>query len=201
MDQNKKIEEQNEKIQAQDERIQQQEVRINEQDSKLNILRDRLAVLSGVIDYLKVSSDNQEQYSRRTCLRINGIKSEKDETAENCLEKVQKVCKDLNVEIPYESFERAHRIGREKKTIIVKFTSFKYRTLLYRNRRKDGPIKIHLDITKKRLDLLDKAKALMTENCGVDFVFADINCNTVARMSNNSYKFFSTLEQFTDLLQ
>lgn len=74
MDQNKKIEEQNEKIKAQDEKIQQQEVKINKQGSKLNILRDRMAVLSGAIDYLKACSDNQEQYSRRSCLRINGTK-------------------------------------------------------------------------------------------------------------------------------
>ena len=167
----------------------------------MNHLRDRVAVLSNAIDHLKVSADAQEQYSRRTCLRIKGIKKERDETAEKCLLKVKNMCKDLNVNIPDESFERAHRIGKDKDSIIVKFTSFRYRTLLYRNRKKEGPVKIHLDITKKRLDLLDKARNLITDDCGVEFVFADINCNTVARMSDNSYKFFNDLEKFTELLR
>ena len=194
LEQNKTIDEQNKKIKSLSDTV-------STQERKINILGDRLAVISSALEHLKVNADNQEQYSRRTCLRINGIKAEKNETAEKCLEKVKKVCQDLKVNIPDECFDRAHRIGKDKKCMIVKFTSFRYRTLLYRNRNKDGPVKIHLDLTKHRLNLLDKAKELMTENCGVNFVFADVNCNTVARMVDGSYKFFNTLEEFTNVLR
>ena len=37
------------------------------------------------------------------------------ETREDCLEKVQKVFSELNVEIPENVIDRAHRIGKEVK--------------------------------------------------------------------------------------
>ena len=130
MEQGEKIKEQNEKINSVNEQV-------STQKNTIDILKDRFAVLSSAVEHLKTNADQQEQYSRRTCLRINGIKKDKDETAEKCLNKVQQVCKELNVNIPDDSFDRAHRIGKDKMTMIVKFTSFKHRTLLYRNRKID----------------------------------------------------------------
>ena len=200
VNQNKKIDKLNDTITAQDKKIKDLEKTVTSHESMINILNGRIAVLSSAVDYLKTSSEQQEQYSRRNCLRINGVEKAQNETADDCLEKVQNICNDLGVEIPPESIERAHRVGKERKAIIVKFTSFKHRTMVYRKRNKNGPVKIHLDLTKPRLKLLDEAKELVTEDCKVNFAFADINCNTVARMKDGSYKFFQNIDDFTKLL-
>ena len=82
--------------------------------------------------------------------------------------------------------------------MIVKFISFVKRTDLYKKR--DAEVKIHLDITKSRLDLLDEAKKLFEEDSAVHFVFADINCNTLAKMKNGFYLFFDDIESFEKII-
>ena len=54
--------------------------------------------------------------------------------------------------------DRAHRVSRTDDTVIVRFTTFRHRTMFYRKRKelKNG-VKVHLDLTKARLDLLIKA--------------------------------------------
>jgi len=113
---------------------------------------------------------------------------------------VVKVCEDINIDIAARDIDRAHRIGKNN-AIIVKFFAFKKRTLLYKNRKKlHDPVKIHLDLTKHRLNLLDEAKAIIPDATNVDFVFADINCNTVAKLKDNRFIFFDSIENFKDIL-
>ena len=61
--------------------------------------------------------------------------------------------------IPDTVVDRAHRIGPEYsdyktkkkcKAIIVRFTMFRHRTLVYRARNKIRNVKIRLDLTKER---------------------------------------------------
>ena len=55
------------------------------------------------------------------------------------LEKVKKLVNEARVYIPHSNIDRAHRIGPKKdkkQAIIVKFTTFRHRTLLYRAGRK-----------------------------------------------------------------
>jgi len=168
--------------------------------NELSIMKDKVAILSNSVEILKKSSDDQEQYSRRSCLRIKGIKKEQGKTSEKCVEKVLDICNDLNVGITEHAIDRVHRIGKNRELMIVKFTSFKYRTAVYRNRKKSDKVKIHLYLTKKRLNLLNEAKSMITDISLVNFVFADINCNTVARMKDGSYKFFNNIDDFAKIL-
>ena len=114
------------------------------------------------------------------------------------MSKVVDIFKDSNVNLSAQDIDRAHRVGKEKKTMIVKFFSFGKRTQVYKSRKDIENIKVHLDLTKPRLKLLDEAKELITPECSVDFVFADINCNVVARMKNNQYKFFNNINTFKE---
>ena len=81
-------------------------------------------------------TDNNEQYSQRYCLRINGIPTKRDEKASDCVKKVTEVCRNLQVDISQTDINRAHRVGREKSQMIVKFHSFKKRSDMYRARKK-----------------------------------------------------------------
>ena len=86
--------------------------------------------------------------------------------------------------------------------MIVKFHSFRIRTSVYRKRNKQGPVKVHLDLTKTRIQTLDKCRSLLNEDSNVKFMFADINCNMVAKMKNEDrYVHFDTVDQFKDILQ
>jgi len=177
---------------------QNQEILAQAQD--ISNMKDQIAVLSNSVNILKSRCDDQEQYSRRQCLRLKGIKKDRSETPDSCVKKVVEVCENLNLDITARDIDRAHRVGKDKKVMIVKFFAFNKRTALYKNRKKEGPIKIHLDLTKHRLDLLDKAKSLITNSCNVDFVFGDINCNTVAKLKDNRFMFFDSIEKFKTIL-
>lgn len=74
--------------------------------------------------------DDTEQYSRRLCLRINGVTVTQGETAEECMVKCKGIFHDLNVSIPDDCIDRAHRIGLKKsengeetQPIIIRFTT------------------------------------------------------------------------------
>ena len=172
------------RIEEQNKEISNLNKRVIAQDTVISQLEDRIGILSASVEALKKDSDSHEQYSRRYCLRINGIKKDDNESGKDCVEKVVKVCEKLNLPINKNDIDRAHRVGKERKSMIVKFYSFHKRSSLYKARKRENNIKIHLDITKNRLTLLDEARKLINENCGIDYVFADINCNTVAKMIN-----------------
>ena len=66
--------------------------------------------------------------------------------------------------------------GQLSQQVIVKFTSWRARTLFYRKRKNaKQEVKIELDLTKRRLDLLKFARRECKRNEKVDFVFADVN--------------------------
>lgn len=101
------------------------------------------------IEALEKSVDDSEQYGRRLCLRIKGLKKSPNETSDMVLESVKDLIKETNVSIPDEVLDRAHRISSKNDTVIVRFTSFRFRTLFYRSRQKlNKPISVHLDLSK-----------------------------------------------------
>lgn len=176
---------------------------VQSQDIRISQLEDKVAVLEASVEALKNQSDSHEQYSRRACLRINGIEKARQESSEQCVQKVIEACKDqLDVDLKAEDIDRAHRIGRERKTMIVKFYSFSKRCQVYKSRKNGGEnLKVYLDITKPRLKLLDEAREMITVDGNVDFVFADINCNTVAKLKNDGgFKFFDNVTKFEEIL-
>ena len=67
----------------------------------------------------------------------------------------------MNLDVKGEDIDRAHRIVRDRKTMIVKFYSFGKRRSVYKERKKaKNNIKIHLDLTKSSFTLLNKTKKL-----------------------------------------
>eukprot|EP00111_Clytia_hemisphaerica_P010608 TCONS_00031009-protein len=172
----KRIDDQDRKIasleiesQDHEERILKLENKVFVLEDSVNKLLDKNAVLSSSVDFLTKQSDSKEQYSRRYCLRINGIETKENESAKDCLNTVVNVCKNkLNLEISHSDIDRAHRVGKEKKTIIVKIFFFAKRTDVYKSRKTTNDFKVYLDLTKNRLNLLDKAREFIVGgNCPV----------------------------------
>ena len=134
-----------------EERIMLLENKIMFLENKTSQLNDKNAILSNSVEILKRQGDEQEQYSRRARLRIRGIEKAQDESASACVEKVVEIFNNLNLDtnISASDIDRAHRIGKDKKTMIVKFLSFRKRTAVYRARSSaTNNIKIQLDLTK-----------------------------------------------------
>ena len=88
---------------------------------------------------------------------------------------------------------------KTKQTIIVKFTTFRHRTLLYRARRKlKNGVKLHIDLSKKSFKLLLDAQKYV-ENVGeVQFVYASANCNLKVKFRNNDESFFTSIQELED---
>jgi len=103
---------------AQKEEIQSLHLKVSSQDDTISKLNDKIGVLSTAIENLKNQQDNQEQYSRIYCLRINGIAKYQNETPGTCIEIVVEVCNNLNVNITKEDIDRAHRVGKEKSVLL-----------------------------------------------------------------------------------
>ena len=105
--------------------------------------------------------------------RFNEKKTKED--ANDVLNQVRDLFKEAEVEIPDAVLDTVHRISKEN-NVIIHFTTFRHRTLLYCNRKKLTNQSIHLDLTKSRLLLLNEARKLIENNEDIAFCYADINC-------------------------
>ena len=85
-------------------------------------------------------NEELEQNGRRLCLRIDGVHTVKDESSNDVLEFTKSLFKEAKVSAPGTELDRAHRIGssypdritsKKCKSIIVRFTTFRHRTLFY----------------------------------------------------------------------
>ena len=180
---------------------------IEEQKQKMSEMEDKIAVLESHITQLKKSSDNLEQYQRRLCLRINGIDLQQEgqiETGEEWLQKVKNVFNEFKIEIPDTVVDRAHRIGKVVKVngvhvrqMIVHFTTWPHRTMVYNARKNSGKYKIKLDLTKHRVHLLKKANELLKLDQH-SFAFCNINCQP-CWYNNGKYHFFNDLHELERL--
>ena len=97
-----------------------------------SVLQDKVKVYHQEIDS---RCDESEQYSRRLCLRVKNIKKSDNETSEVVLESIRKLFDEANVVIPDACIDRAHRVSKTNDTVIVCFTTFRHRTMFYRNRK------------------------------------------------------------------
>lgn len=136
--------------------------------------------ISDVEAKMSAKIDDLEQYSRRSCLRIVGIKeSERENTDEVLLNLATR----LNVEIHPEDIDRSHRVGPQKPTavgeqrpssnpprpreIIVKFRNHQARLAFLKGRaalrEKREKLFINEDLTQNRRNLAYQCRQLKRE--------------------------------------
>ena len=153
---------------------------------------------------MKASQDELEQDGRRLCIKINGVPVAENETSNDVLQNVKSIIEESNREIPDVSIDRAHRIsktytektsGVKYKRIIVRFATFRHKTMFYHIRKNlKRNLKVKLDLTKKRYSTFTEAMQLVKNNKAVKFVMAGINyCLKVVFKDGNSL--FSLIEK------
>ena len=184
---------------------------IRQKDKKIEILESKVAVLENTVKLLSSKCDNNEQYSRRTSVRINNIPLPDDgnETAEEVFDKVKDLIEESEAEVAESFIDRAHRVGKpyvdqegqRKQQVIVKFTTWYHRPLFYGARKKLSSAKVYLDLTQFKFNLLKNAQTKAKDINNVDFVFVDVNCALCVRLKSGTFKYFNTEEQFDKILE
>ena len=182
---------------------------IRSKDRRIEALESEVAVLKNAVNLLSQKCDSNEQYSRRSSLRINNIPLPNEggrESAEDVMNKVREVITETGADIPNKFIERAHRVGKtsiaddgtRKQQVIVKFTTWYHQ--LYKNRKNRDRARVHLGLTQSKFKLLNSCQAKVRESNIVNFVFADVNCALCARMADGAFKYFSSAEQLDKML-
>ena len=130
------------------------------------------------------------------------MKKQENESSDKVLEAIKCLFSEASINIPDACIDRAHRVSRNDDTVIVHFTTFRHRTMFYRKRKelKNG-VKVHLNLTKARLDLLIKASKYVKNLSNVDFVYADINCRLKIHFSNNNESFFDSMDDLISKME
>ena len=128
------------------------------------------------------------------------------------LHKVTDMWSEAGMDIPNEVVDRVHRIGPsytdknsnvECKSVIVRFTSFRHRTMVYRAKKKMKPgVRVKLDLTKSRYTLLTDANKVVRQNPDNKFCFVGINCQLKIKWVDESIddKFYSSMDELQELL-
>ena len=132
-------------------------------------LRKELESSQNTIRRLMSDQNNQEQYSRRNCVRIYGVK---ESLKENTDDVVCRIANDhLAIDLDPKAIDRSHRVGKHRellkpnglvppRLIIVKLTSYRYQQMLIAKRRalKNTGIGIQEDLTDLNNKLLFGAR-------------------------------------------
>ena len=91
------------------------------------------------IDLFDKKSDDNEQYSRRNCLLVQGVKKQEQENTDNIVLTVIK--EHLDKELSIKDLDRSHKIGKnnsksKRRPIIVKFISYNERREIFNNKKR-----------------------------------------------------------------
>ncbi len=125
--------------------------------------------LKDTIHDLEVSIDRQEQYSRRDCLRINGILGDTGEFNENTDEKLLQMAEKANIPLLASDIDKSHRLGKPRpnasfnRTIIVKFSNSKARDRVIDARKSVGSVYINEDLSRYRQNLAFEGRKMVRE--------------------------------------
>ena len=84
--------------------------------------------------------------------------------------------------------------------MIVKFNNWGSRMMCHNNRKKLKNKRITIDLTKRRLTLLNQAKAKTSGKTTIDFVFAHVNCRLQLRTKSGYFYSFNTTGELNDIL-
>ena len=170
--------------------------RIELLENRVCELESSLQVSQQVNKLLKKEIDNNEQYSRRKCLIIDGIAPVKTETPEQLKQKIKLIAtnhmkiRNIHPDAFEFEFDKCHRIGpvkNNRQSAIIKFKSDNFREHMYRS-KKSAPtnVRFRVSLTKRRINLLLHANERVEGIPLIKFAYADINGNTKLLLNQQS---------------
>ena len=103
-------------------------------------LQNELKSASMKVEDLEKKMERQEQYSRRNCILIHGLKEEKNESTDDRVLKLFR--EELNEDVLLVDLDRTHRIGKKgdssskPRPLIVKFARYNIREIVFKSKEK-----------------------------------------------------------------
>lgn len=136
----------------------------DQREERLESLQTELHMRNEEVHSLKRSMNSLEQYSRRNCVRIFGIK---EKSGENTDEIVCNVAQKIGITFDVSDIDRSHRVGKvpadkeKSRGIIAKFRSYKccQQLILNRKKLKGMHISVFEDLTASNFKLLRDAQS------------------------------------------
>ncbi|MES9882139.1 MAG: hypothetical protein ABW185_14800 [Sedimenticola sp.] len=128
---------------------------------------DKNDILHSEVNDLKLALDEQEQYSRRSCLRINGVIGDEGSPTEQVETKLLTLADTYNIPMKPEDIDVAHRVGKPKpgytRPVIVKFANSKARQRVLTARKSFDNVYVNEDLTRYRQSLHYYARKLVKD--------------------------------------
>ena len=197
--------------------INEQAAEIDQLKTRHSHLEERVAILENLVKWQEIKTDDVEQYGRRLCLRVNGIPVENGERVKDLENRLHQEFSNMGLNIPKEAIDRVHRIGKKfeiedvdedghitgvsvQQQVIMRFTNWRDRSHIYRERKRSKSLKFKVDLMKRRVNLLDKARRETQHVEGIKFVFADINCRLNVRFMDDSIKAFNSETELASII-
>ena len=178
---------------------------VDAMESKLVVSGTVSETLKKQVKDLQDDLDEQQQYSRRTCLLVHGIK-EKEGTAKETVEEVEEKVREVfenkvKVKLDVKDISRTHRLGKKRdagkpRPVIVRFLSYRQRHQIFvaKKNLKGSRITVTENLTKRRYQLLQECiKHFEKEN--VWSLDGRVYVNT-----NDGKKIFTKMDELTTFL-
>ena len=135
-----------------------------EKDAIIATLQNELKSATMKVQDLEKEMERQEQYSRRNCILIHGLKEEMDESTDDRVLKLFR--EELNEDVLLADLDRTHRIGKKSdssskpRPVIVKFARCNIREKVFKSKKKlkGKNISITESLTRYRMSVLNEAR-------------------------------------------
>ena len=179
-----------EKYVALEERLEKNE-RVRERDFSIAVLKDR------VISELRDQLNKLQQFTRRPCVSIVGLKKARDEKFSDLKEEVQSLISKTDGSVTFQDVDKFHRDGPlhgPNQDVIVRFRSHAAKEAFYKKRKdiagENEHLKIRPSLTDATRRLLKETNEAKGEFSGLrnppEFVLPDVHGNLMIKMKNKS---------------
>ena len=101
-----------EKLEQQMNQIDKLEEKLEKQANRFNELEGQIALQKKMSDLLEIKCDNNEQYSRRTSIRIHGTEVSENESVDNVMAVVKSCHEKINVPFDQDNIDRVLELER-----------------------------------------------------------------------------------------
>ena len=85
--------------------------KISEQSAKIEKFGSIISIYENTIDQLLIKCNDNEQYNRRSCLRIHGVEVKEKEGKDDVMNTLEQCYSSLDVPFNPNDIDRAHLIG------------------------------------------------------------------------------------------
>ena len=149
-----------ESLQSLSDKLDEIEAENKKKDDKISKLEERVKELVEENKGMSASVDEMEQYSRRNCLLLHGVKENTNEDTDDIV--VKTISENLDIHLQKEDLDRTHRVGKGNRSdgkarpIIIKFARYNVRRNIYSNKKrlKGKSLLITESLTAARVKLL-----------------------------------------------